>query len=821
MLALLNNGTVVSWGYGGLGDLGNGTTGGSNGYVSYPVQVLDPAGTGALTNVVAVASGFVNSYALLANGEVLAWGRGTFGGLGNGSTGVSEGYSDLPVAVLDPAGSSPLSAVQAIAAGSDSGYALLSDGTEVAWGYDYWGEIGNGNLGNSQYVVELPQHVVDSSGHPIGNVVSIAAGGYDGYSVLADGALLAFGDNRYYELGQGGPPSGAPGVRTYPQYSDVPLYVVGVNGSGQLTGVKQASGAYTAAYALLQSGAVVAWGDDTYGELGDNGADSGQWDPSPGFVVEEGGSGTLSGLVQAGSSGFGSHAAVIRETPCASTIPTTRVIAQDPNGNAIPMTETSSAQGITTWTGTYSPPVGTPDGQYQIEVCALDAVIPGNCGAASAVPGPGLVTPIVDVKYGVDNVAPTASSSPGPYSDVTSLPNGVSVTWTDPGCSSTPPSGSGVNTTSNPPTLSIDGAPVSNPTILEDGSDCTVVVSAAAISLTPAIHIVTSTASDNSTPPNTASYTSDFDFEQVSDTPTTASFSSETEDLPANASTVSFVGVPVQVDGFTETLTGSARAGYGALDRPVSVDNAVVKFYEVTQQTGATYVGQESGTGTATAAHDLASLAPNGAGLSAQILAMSTSISLSTASVPTGCVTSSKLNATCEAVLQQGSAPVNSTSQMPTGIQTLFGQSLAGMSVPVYGALSVCEEQEPAGTAFCKAGSVPTFWAEIAGTPVPVLQTQPVVDTGTDFTSTPVCASANGGGGCTGTAFSLRNGVLFGCAMAGSGQNLCNLSGAAPNPDGYLSAYLNAWFFTDASGGHPVWQQDHIEAPATGDSCPN
>jgi alpha-tubulin suppressor-like RCC1 family protein len=74
-LALLSNGTVMSWGLNGNGELGDGTT---NSRYS-PVQVI------GLSNIVSVWEGDQNSMALRADGTVWKWGENQFGEQGNGT----------------------------------------------------------------------------------------------------------------------------------------------------------------------------------------------------------------------------------------------------------------------------------------------------------------------------------------------------------------------------------------------------------------------------------------------------------------------------------------------------------------------------------------------------------------------------------------------------------------------------------------------------------------------------------------------------------------------------------------------------------------
>lgn len=85
--ALLSNGTVWCVGYGGRGQMGNGTTTAAN---SLWQQVQDAATSTALTNIVSIYGSGLNSftalYALNASGELFSWGYNGEGQLGIGST---------------------------------------------------------------------------------------------------------------------------------------------------------------------------------------------------------------------------------------------------------------------------------------------------------------------------------------------------------------------------------------------------------------------------------------------------------------------------------------------------------------------------------------------------------------------------------------------------------------------------------------------------------------------------------------------------------------------------------------------------------------
>jgi alpha-tubulin suppressor-like RCC1 family protein len=115
-LALLDDGTVMSWGGNESGQLGNETL------VNSPI----PSPVSGLSEVAALAGGGEQSLALLSNGTVMAWGDNQWGALGT-EIGVL-GVNVTPVLTQKCA----LSEVVAIAAGESDSFAIGVPGTACA-----------------------------------------------------------------------------------------------------------------------------------------------------------------------------------------------------------------------------------------------------------------------------------------------------------------------------------------------------------------------------------------------------------------------------------------------------------------------------------------------------------------------------------------------------------------------------------------------------------------------------------------------------------------------------------------------------------------
>ncbi len=224
-LATKSDGSLWAWGYNYHGQLGDGTTTGSN----TPVQIMPP-GSGAT----GVAGGGSHSLALKSDGSLWAWGLNNYGQLGDGTT----TNLHTPVQIMGAG-----SGIIAIAAGAYHSLAIKSDGSLWAWGYNYWGQVGDATNTQSNTPVQI---MVPGSG-----VTAIAAGYYHSLAVKSDGSLWAWGLNNYGQLGDGTttgrnaptqimpPGSGLTAVaaganHTLAAKSDGSLWASGSNGYGQL-----------------------------------------------------------------------------------------------------------------------------------------------------------------------------------------------------------------------------------------------------------------------------------------------------------------------------------------------------------------------------------------------------------------------------------------------------------------------------------------------------------------------------------------------------------------------------------------------------------
>ncbi|RJQ54728.1 MAG: hypothetical protein C4526_04935 [Nitrospiraceae bacterium] len=236
--AVLSDGTVECWGANVYGQLGNGGT--ATAYTPVPVSLIN--------NAIAVAGGKLHNCALLSDGMVACWGYNYAGQLGMDRAGPDKCYYDLYSCSSTPVDVAGVANAIAIAAGDEHSCALLSDATVKCWGWNYYGQSGNGD--GIQY------HISPVAVSGIDNAVAIDAEGHHTCALLADGTVRCWGYNAYGELGDG--------------TRNTAFTPVAVNGIDTATAIDSGR---DFSCALLADGSVKCWGKGEYGSLG-NGANN-------------------------------------------------------------------------------------------------------------------------------------------------------------------------------------------------------------------------------------------------------------------------------------------------------------------------------------------------------------------------------------------------------------------------------------------------------------------------------------------------------------------------------------------------------------------
>jgi alpha-tubulin suppressor-like RCC1 family protein len=219
-------GGAKCWGGNGSGQLGNGTTVDS----STPVDV-----SGLTSGVTAIVAANYHTCAITTAGGAKCWGRNAFGQLGDGTT--TDRLTPTDVAGLT-------SGVAAISAGSNHECAVTSSGAAKCWGYNDYGQLGNGTNTSSSTPVDV-------TGLSAG-VTAVSTGGDHSCAVLSTGDPRCWGNDSWGQLGNG----------TITD-SNIPVIVSGLKDS-----VAAISAGWLHTCALTTLGSVKCWGNNAVGQLG-------------------------------------------------------------------------------------------------------------------------------------------------------------------------------------------------------------------------------------------------------------------------------------------------------------------------------------------------------------------------------------------------------------------------------------------------------------------------------------------------------------------------------------------------------------------------
>lgn len=178
-LAIKNTGTLWAWGLNNTGQLGIGNTINQN----VPNQV------GTAANWVAIDAGNQHSLAINATGTLWAWGNNTFGQLGDGTNTTS----------LSPIQIGTAANWNVISAGTDHSMAIDSNSILYTWGNNTNGQLGDGT--NTASNVPIPISFATSGA--VSLYIAASAGQTHSLAIKNDNTLWSCGFNNQGQLGLG------------------------------------------------------------------------------------------------------------------------------------------------------------------------------------------------------------------------------------------------------------------------------------------------------------------------------------------------------------------------------------------------------------------------------------------------------------------------------------------------------------------------------------------------------------------------------------------------------------------------------------------
>lgn len=215
------------WGLDDHGQLGNGDKGGT----LSPAKVI-----GLNDGIQDMDSGQAHTCVLASTGGVQCWGDNRGSQLGDGSN-VDRATPVMPTGLS--------SGVLAVTAGESHTCALLNSGEIMCWGWNGDGAVGDG----TKETRSSPTPVIGVTA----KAVAITAAGFHTCTLLETGEVQCWGDNLHGQLGDGTTTDRTTAVT-----------VQGLVGKAMTI---VAGGSYSCA--LMETGDVVCWGRNQFGQLGD------------------------------------------------------------------------------------------------------------------------------------------------------------------------------------------------------------------------------------------------------------------------------------------------------------------------------------------------------------------------------------------------------------------------------------------------------------------------------------------------------------------------------------------------------------------------
>jgi len=248
-LAVTSEGRVFTWGYNYHGQLGDGTTDDKH----VPTEITDQFNFAIGETITSISLGAYHSSALTSEGRVFTWGYNSYGGLGIGTTVEKH----VPTEITNQFNLAIGETITTITLGSHHSSALTSEGRVFTWGYNDSGQLGDGTFSRKL----VPTDITNQFNLAVGEEIEVLSlGSIHSSALTSEGRVFVWGDNYFGQIGDETNIDRNTPTDITNQFKLVSETVTNISMGG------------IHSLAVTSDGRIFAWGDNEYGQLGDDDA---------------------------------------------------------------------------------------------------------------------------------------------------------------------------------------------------------------------------------------------------------------------------------------------------------------------------------------------------------------------------------------------------------------------------------------------------------------------------------------------------------------------------------------------------------------------
>ena len=253
-----NEGKVYTWGDNYYGELGDGITEvGDDKYRKVPMCISDLDNDLKGKNIVEIytSSSYGTIFALDTEGKIYSWGYNYYGQLGDGT----NNNSNVPICISNLDNELKEKNIVEIYTSYSTIFALDTEGKIYAWGSNSFGLLGNGttNSSNIPICISELENVLKEK-----NIVEIYTSYGTVFALDTEGKIYSWGDNENGELGDGITEVG------YGNYRNIPICISELENALKGRNIINIYTADSTIFALDTEGKIYTWGSNGHGLLG-------------------------------------------------------------------------------------------------------------------------------------------------------------------------------------------------------------------------------------------------------------------------------------------------------------------------------------------------------------------------------------------------------------------------------------------------------------------------------------------------------------------------------------------------------------------------